>query len=518
MIVRYTDSIKMPTLYSYFLSDFNDAALEILNNSKPFSCYHKKLQQYECTAQVLEEVLRVDRAVQDIDLVGRKDCGFVRTHEGKYGYQEDAVDFAREHYNVFVNFPQGMGKSLTTMKIIEDRKFSKTLIVCGQGNLQEEWIKDAKKHGYLDKLGFAIVGEDTGASSTKKKQWLLDNKDRKGVDLVNIEALRNEDFVKLCNEMKYNCIVVDEVQSAKGWKAEQTQGLQELERPQEQVRIALSGTPVLNNPLEFFSLCKYFGLLKDTTRTTFDKYYGVWTFDYWGHYICTGYRNLADLAELLAPVLCYVDKSELGLIPKRRKKISLPMQDIFTEYEMLRKLYRASAKKIAAAGYKSKPAIRARMRYLSSTTASKIDFVANQAKLGKALVFSQYTTVLEEYRQQLADKGFKVLYYHGALSMKERLEVLDRWHKGEADILLLSIMTARYGFNLIEASQTIFIEAPTSLGVLEQAEDRAWRIGQDKEVVSYLLSATPLDEDDLDNLVKKQEALDKLTDMYRVGN
>ena len=120
---------------------------------------------------------------------------------------------------------------------------------------------------------------------------------------------------------KYDCIVVDEVQSAKGWKAEQTQGLHELIRFPNQIRIALSGTPILNNPLEFFSFLKFYGLLDETARTTFEKYYGQWSFDYWGHYICTGYKNLEDLAELLRPVLCWADKAELKLIPKRRKRI-----------------------------------------------------------------------------------------------------------------------------------------------------------------------------------------------------
>ena len=84
----------------------------------------------------------------------------------------------------------------------------------------------------------------------------------------------------------------------------------------------------------------------------------------------------------------------------------------------------------------------------------KLNFIEEHARNAKVLVFSQFTTVLENYCLALQNKGFKVLYYHGKLSMNERLEVLKEWREGDYDILLLSIMTARYGLNLTEATET----------------------------------------------------------------
>ena len=78
--------------------------------------------------------------------------------------------------------------------------------------------------------------------------------------------------------------------------------------------------------------------------------------------------------------------------------------------------------------------------------------------------------------------------------MTERLSILQKWREGDYNVLLLSVMAARYGLNLTEATEVIFLEPPTSLAILEQAEDRAHRIGQEKPVVSYILSTTELDE------------------------
>lgn len=149
------------------------------------------------------------------------------------------------------------------------------------------------------------------------------------------------------NSVKYDCIVVDEVQSAKGWKSQQTEGLHEIVRTEGQYRIALSGTPVLNDPLEFFSMLKYFGMLKDTARTTFEKYYGEYGFDYWGHYVCKGYKNLEEIVDLMKPLICTADKRELKLPKKVRRLMTLPFtKEERAEFERLDNIYKMTTSKL----------------------------------------------------------------------------------------------------------------------------------------------------------------------------
>lgn len=506
MKVRIAKSIKAPVLNSYFVSHFGPETLELLKRRKPFTTYHKDLKEYELPKEIYQEIREPVESIANETVPYPK---YVLDLSSRYAYQDSAVMFARKTPNVFLNFAQGLGKSFTTMKILMDESIDRALIICGQSNLQEEWLKDAAKHNCDIELGMSIVGGDTGVSNVKKVVWLIDKAQKPGVDLINIEALRNYAVVNALNNRAYKCIIVDEVQSAKGWKAQQTEGLHQLVRFAFQKRIALSGTPVLNSPLEFFSLLKYFGLLGDTARTTFERYYGDWGFDFWGHWVCKGYRNLDELVELIEPVTAAVPKETLALPPKVRKKIVLPHEST-ERFALLSRVYKMSTNRMKKAGFESKPQIRAEMQYLSSTEKSKLSFVENHSLLGRILVFSQYTKVLEQYEQHLASKGIKVLFYHGALSMTERLEVLRKWREEDYDVLLLSVMAARYGLNLTEANEVIFLDPPTSLAILEQAEDRAHRIGQEKPVTSYLLSTTELDEDALNNIVAKQEAIDAL--------
>lgn len=504
MIVRIARSTRMPTLYSYYISKFTDSTHEQIKKARPFSIYHRSMQEYEITPEIYKQLN--ETVDQTIDM-RRSYPVFERNHAEKYGYQQDAVDFSHKTDSLFINFPQGTGKTLTALKILESHNVNRALIICGQGNLQEEWLKDAHKHNHTAQQ-LLIVGGDTGVGNASKIKWLKGRKDcRNEVHLINIEALRAVAMPLTLNELRYDCIIVDEVQSAKGWKAEQTKGVHELTRYENQIRIALSGTPVLNSPLEFFSLLKFLGLLKDTARTTFERFYGEWGFDFWGHYVCKGFRNLDYLKELLTPALCYADKAELNLPPKTRYKTQLQWSEP-ARFKYLRKVYGMTIRRLKQEGFDTKPQVRAEMLFLSSIAQPKIDYVKNITE--KALVFSQYTQVLEVYEKELKNAGKRVLYYHGKLSMKQRLEVLERWANNEADILLLSLMTARYGLNLTQATRTIFLEPPTSLAILEQCEDRVHRIGQTKACRSDLLCCSELDEAALENIVNKQEAIDKL--------
>lgn len=508
MNVRIAKSIKMPTLNSYFVSRFTDSALEVLKKRKPFTIYHRADMEYEITREVYEEIKTPHDVV--IDMTEKFEV-FTRTSEERYGYQKDAVDFARKVTDLLINFPQGTGKSRTTMMIIEDREFEKTLLICGQSNLQEEWLRDAKKHDYIDKLNFRIIGGGSQASTAKKVSWILDNKDVRGVDVVNIESLRNADIISAINEVGYEAIVVDEVQSAKGWKAAQTEGLHSIEDVGNQTRIALSGTPVLNDPLEFFSLLKFLRQLKDTARTTYERYYGVWKTDFWGHQVCEDYRNLDELQELLKPILANISKSELKLPKKTRRKIMLE-QEKSEELVYLEKVYTMSSVKMKKEGFTSKPQIRSRIQVITSTAECKLNYILDNYKEKKLLVFSQYTEVLKAIQGKLTEAGKRVLLYTGELSMSERLEVLEKWYAGECDILLLSVMGARYGLNLIEANDVVFLEPPQSLAVLEQCEDRTHRIGQENEVTSVLLCWGKGDEDRLNNIIRKQDSIERVYD------
>ena len=520
MVVKFGYSQYMPSPYAVYVSKFGDRVLAELKKCKPFARYHKDDAEYEVTPDVYEKLKRFELAEELNSLPkGKLYEPFVYHTDYEFQYQDDAVSFLEGKYNGLINFSQGCGKSLTAMKILNHRKIRRALIVTGVSNLQEEWIKDAEKHkvdgiSYRQLLNMRIVASDPAASVAKRINYLKEQhiNEETFTDLIGIESLRSEELVAALNALNYEAIVVDEVQSAKGMKAEQTQGLHELVGDEAQLRLALSGTPALNDPLEFYSVLRFLRVLyykseKDQcSRSAFNNYYGEWGFDYWGHFVCKGYRNLDQLAELIAPVLIYAPKSLLNLPPKYRDVVQLEMPN--PQYQEKLALYHTGTKKVKKAGYKTIQALASELQVMTSTAETKFDYIKDEIAQGlRPLVFSQYTTVLDYFEKRFSEEGRTVLYYHGKLSMKERLKVLEQWRSGAGDVLLLSIATARYGLNLQQTQHAVFLEPPTSPAILEQAEDRLWRIGQDKPVYSAVLLAGESDESDWATIQGKMDSL-----------
>ena len=176
---------------------------------------------------------------------------------------------------------------------------------------------------------------------------------------------------------------------------------------------------------------------------------------------------------------------------------------------MLEKVYRMSAR-LRKAGFTSKPQVRAMMQLITSTAECKVNYILDNFDQKRVLVFSQYVEALKAVQDKLTEKGKRVLLYTGEMYMAQRLEVLELWRNGDYDVLLLSVMGARYGLNLIEATDVVLLEPPPSLAILEQVEDRAHRIGQTSQVTSHLLLWGESDYDRLQNIVDKQEAIEKV--------
>lgn len=522
MDVKFGWPQYMPSPYSVYVSNFSEATLKFLRGPDVLARYHKQEQEYEITPEVYAAIKGNEFVINELNSLPTKKLyeEFVYHTDYKYQYQDDAVAFMRGKKNGLINFSQGTGKSFTTMKILVDQGCKRNLIITGVSNLQEEWLKDARKHhlpdgrSYAEALNMRIVATDPAAPVLKRIKYLQEqHKDEEMfTDLIGIESCRSVQITDAINALNYDAIVVDEVQSAKGMNAEQTQGLHDIRPFDSQLRLALSGTPALNDPLEYYSVLRFLRVLyyksqkEQCSRSAFNKYYGIWGFDYFGHYVCKGYRNLAQLKELIAPVLITAPKSLLNLPPKHRELVQLTVQN--PRYEELSKLYRKGSKAVLKAGYKTIQQLGSELQLMTSTDESKISIIVDHIRQGnRPLVFSRFTEALDIVKKRVEELGYKVSYYHGKLSSKERLSVLEDWVAGADDVLLLSINTARYGLNLQQTQTALFLEPPTSPAILDQAEDRLHRIDQLKDVYSYILLGGYSDNDAYDSLRLKQEAL-----------
>jgi SNF2 family DNA or RNA helicase len=127
----------------------------------------------------------------------------------------------------------------------------------------------------------------------------------------------------------------------------------------------------------------------------------------------------------------------------------------------------------------------------------------------KALVFTQYAefgTVLQPHLQARLDRP--VLWLHGGLSRRRRAELVDRFqHDDEPMIFLLSLKAAGTGLNLTAARHVIHVDRWWNPAVENQATDRAFRIGQTRDVQVRKFVCLGTLEERIDEMIERKQAL-----------
>ena len=134
----------------------------------------------------------------------------------------------------------------------------------------------------------------------------------------------------------------------------------------------------------------------------------------------------------------------------------------------------------------------------------------------RVLVFSQFTSMLEVISKGLDDRKINYFYIDGSTSPEKRLELCNRFNEGENSVFLISLKAGGTGLNLTGADTVIHYDPWWNPAVTDQASDRAYRIGQKRNVhVIRLVSAGTIEE----KIIKLQESKRELAeDIININN
>jgi SNF2 family DNA or RNA helicase len=127
----------------------------------------------------------------------------------------------------------------------------------------------------------------------------------------------------------------------------------------------------------------------------------------------------------------------------------------------------------------------------------------------KALVFTQFAefgSMLQPYLAAQLDRP--VLWLHGGLSKARRDELVERFQTDDEPMLfLLSLKAAGTGLNLTAANHVIHVDRWWNPAVEDQATDRAFRIGQSRNVQVRKFICTGTLEEKIDAMIERKKAL-----------
>lgn len=125
------------------------------------------------------------------------------------------------------------------------------------------------------------------------------------------------------------------------------------------------------------------------------------------------------------------------------------------------------------------------------------------------IIFSQFSSMLKIIGDTLKKQNIAFSLLTG--QTKQREQEINRFKQGETRIFLISLKAGGVGLNLTEADTVIHYDPWWNPAVENQATDRAYRIGQNKEVFVYkLVVANSIEQKILDLQAKKQQLQDKL--------
>ena len=134
-----------------------------------------------------------------------------------------------------------------------------------------------------------------------------------------------------------------------------------------------------------------------------------------------------------------------------------------------------------------------------------IDILTNILDVGeKVIIFTQYVVMGEIIEKLILEKfNREVLFLNGSLSLKARNEIVDKFQNDQSfPILIATLKTGGVGLNLTAAQNVIHYDLWWNPAVENQATDRVYRIGQNEDVMVYRFITKGTLEENIDLMIK----------------
>ena len=412
----------------------------------------------------------------------------------------------------------GLGKTLQMIYLAQELKrlgkIEHCLIICGINTLKINWKKEIERHSNLT---CKILGERVN----KKGRYLIGSiKDRlddllNTIDeffvITNIETLRDDKILKaLTNKKaknKFDMMVVDEAHTFKSVQSLQAKHFLKLNNAK--YKIALTGTVLVNSPLDAYVPLKWLGI-ENCTYTNFKYYYCNFGGPFNNQLI--NYKNIDKL------------KDEIGKYSLRRTKdiLDIPPKNIIHEYldlnDSQRRFYDDLVDGIVEEADKVEinntnilsMMIRLRQALACPTilTTNNIESVKIDRAVDlveqiisnneKVVIFSVFKGTLDILNERL--KKYNPLLCTGDIKDTIISENIDEFQNNQSyKVILCTTAKMGTGITLNAATNAIFIDTPYTAAQCIQCEDRIHRVTNKYPVFIYYLWAN----DTIDMRVKE---------------
>jgi len=328
--------------------------------------------------------------------------------------------------------------------------------------------------------------------------------------------------------IEWFCTIFDEAQQLKNPGTAQTKAARNLRSNNS---IAMTGTPVENRLLELWSIMEQINPEYLGTRQSFEQD--------WAKPIEQNQDSItvANFQNIIGPFLLRRVKTDKSIIEDLPEKLVFNkfshltdtqtriyndfMEEMLMQVEEMEGVARRGNVLKLLTGLKqigNHPALFHKNGNAkpeeSGKTAMLLDVLGQIYDAGeKTLIFTQYTSMAEILIPMLEARfEQKPAYLHGGLSVKDRQKEIERFESDSGPfIFLLSLKAGGTGLNLVKANHVIHYDLWWNPAVENQATDRAFRIGQTKNVMVHRLINRGTLEERIDEMLQQKSQLANLT-------
>lgn len=429
----------------------------------------------------------------------------------------------------------GLGKTIQVIALLLDEqsaphsksqpKLPSLLVV--PASLIANWKSELAR--FAPQLSFAVVhpseatpaSKTTGSKTPGSKTTEPDDVAGRDVAITTYGMLTRTDWLR---EARWNLVILDEAQAIKNSGTRQTKAVKLLHS---RARIALTGTPVENRLSDLWSLFDFLnpGLLGAAKE--FGKL--VKQMESEAH---ADYRPLRRLVQPYLLRRLKTDKRVIADLPEKTEvtaycSLSRRQAALYNDAveDLARKLKEAKEGGIQRKGLVLAQLMR--LKQICNHPAQMLgsgDYDPDQSgkfeRLGalceemaerqeKVLVFTQFremTEPISQFLTRIFDRSGLVL--HGGTTVNQRREFVNQFQSPDGPpFFVLSLKAGGTGLNLTEASHVIHFDRWWNPAVENQATDRAFRIGQKRNVLVHKFVCRGTVEERIDILIGEKQSL-----------
>lgn len=474
---------KLPVYYAFKALDdssgisLNEQIISIFNEIKNY-----KKSKFECG--------KIDGELRDYQIEG------IKWLDVLYRYQLNGI----------LADDMGLGKTIEIISFIKGEKVKDNVLIVAPKSLVFNWKNEFAKFASDLKI-LSIYG------GQKERRDIISsiNKNKNMIYITSYDSLkRDEDFYK---DITFDTLILDEAQYIKNSKAQKTISVTNINSKH---RFVLTGTPIENSILDLWSI---FNFLMPNYLANESEFKSKFESDE---------KYVLDIKRYVAPFILRRNKKDVlkNLPNKYETIITCEMED---EQRKVYDAQRLLAREVMRNGGKAFDVFQylIRLRQVCIHPSLFIDnykgqsgkiielenIIEDRLKEGhRILIFSQFVMALEVVKKIIEKKDIMYFMITGDTKGEDRVKLAEQFNASKKyKIGLVSLKAGGTGLNLIGADVVIHLDPWWNVAAQDQATDRAYRIGQEKNVeVIKLICENSIEQRVVELQNVKKDLVDKV--------